>query len=80
LKFCGYYGTESEISAVIRRLDVDGDNKVSLTEFIDGMKPSSASGGQEGSSGGFSSSKYEEEKKYSGSPLRRMERSPARES
>ena len=25
MKFCGYYATDAEISAIVRRLDVDGD-------------------------------------------------------
>jgi Ca2+-binding EF-hand superfamily protein len=35
----GYYPTESEVVAIIRRLDIDADSKISYDEFIEAMKP-----------------------------------------
>lgn len=33
LKLNGHYGTESELIAIIRRLDIDADQKVGFSEF-----------------------------------------------
>ena len=33
LKINGYYATDSEVDAIIRRLDVDADSKITFEEF-----------------------------------------------
>ena len=38
LKINGYYATESEINAIIRRLDVDADSMITYDEFTECMK------------------------------------------
>lgn len=66
----GYYATEAEIVAIIRRLDVDADQKITYDEFIEAFRPQASVGDIHVSSLG--ASKYEEEKKFGGgSPLRR---------
>ena len=34
----GYYPTEDEVIAIVRRLDVDADCKISYEEFCEGIK------------------------------------------
>lgn len=83
LKLNGFYATEQEVVAIIRRLDVDADQKITYDEFIEAVRPVIVSGDEPsyGSSTGFSKSpsRFEEEKKTSfhhspsrptGSPLR----------
>ncbi len=38
LKANGYYPTEDEVIAIVRRLDVDADCKISYEEFCDAIK------------------------------------------
>ena len=38
MKVVGYYPTEDEVIAVVRRLDVDADCKISYEEFSEGIK------------------------------------------
>lgn len=82
MRLNGYYATESELIAIIRRLDIDADSKITFNEFIDSMRPqvvSDESSALYSSSIGKSPSRYEEEKR---SPLRSsgIEKSPYRES
>lgn len=42
LKNNGYYATEKELLAIIRRIDTDGDAKLSYSEFSDFMRSSEA--------------------------------------
>jgi hypothetical protein len=74
LRINGYYATESEVVAIIRRLDVDADQKVSYDEFAEGFRLSSSYVSDSHSSS-YAASKYEETKRSS-SPLR--EHSPSR--
>jgi len=64
LRLNGFYATDSEIVAIIRRLDVDADQRITYDEFIEALRP------QLPGLGGDSSSALEE----------RKERSPLRES
>ena len=71
----GYYSTESETIAIIRRLDLDADQKISYEEFSEGMKPQASFEDIGASSFSKSPRGYpEEEKKKSvyipNSPLR----------
>jgi hypothetical protein len=85
LRLNGFYATDNEIVAIIRRLDVDADQKITYDEWIEAVKPqpgsslSSSSAGLTSSS--FGASRFEEEKRTA-SPLRasQYERSPVRES
>jgi hypothetical protein len=68
--------------AIIRRLDVDADQKITYDEFIDAMRPQVVT--EEPAFSGTSSilkspSRFEEEKKSTYSPSRRVS-SPLRES
>ena len=87
LKLNGFYATEQEIVAIIRRLDIDADQKITYDEFIDAMRPVIVSGDEPTYSSSIhkSPSRFEEEKKqfqhsqtFQGSPSR--PRSPLRES
>lgn len=69
LRLNGFYATDSEIVAIIRRLDVDADQKITYDEFIEAFKPQSSSLG-ESSLSGFGVSRIEEERKNERSPLR----------
>jgi hypothetical protein len=56
--------------SIIRRLDVDADQKITYDEFIEAMRPAVVSGEEPSSSFGASSSikspsRFEEEKKTS---------------
>lgn len=69
-----YYATESELVAIIRRLDVDADQKITYDEFIEAFRPQSSVGDIKASS--FGASRYEEEKSIrGGSPLRQSQAS-----
>ena len=39
LRLNGYFATEGEIVAIIRRLDIDADQKITYTEFCEAMRP-----------------------------------------
>ena len=39
LKWWGYIPTNKELSAIIRRLDLNADSRLSLDEFVEGIKP-----------------------------------------
>lgn len=65
LRINGHYATESEVVAIIRRLDVDADQKITYDEFVESFKASSLG------SDSFVASKIEEVKRPS-SPLRDM--------
>jgi Ca2+-binding EF-hand superfamily protein len=67
LRLNGFYATESEIVAIVRRLDVDADQKVTYSEWADGVRPQ-LSGADLGTSS-LSASRREEEKRPV-SPLR----------
>jgi Ca2+-binding EF-hand superfamily protein len=67
LRLNGFYATESEIVAIVRRLDVDADQKVTYSEWADGVSPQ-LSGADLGTSS-LSASRREEEKRPV-SPLR----------
>ena len=66
LRLNGFYATDSEIVAIIRRLDVDADQKITYEEFIEAFKPQSIAE----SSSSLTGSRFEEEKKERSSPLR----------
>ena len=75
LRLNGFVATDGEVIAIIRRLDSDGDNKVTLDEFAEAMRtavpipsPIPAS---------TNSAAFEETKRAS-SPLRRTAASPLR--
>ena len=73
LRLNGFIATDSEVIAIIRRLDSDGDNKVTLDEFADAVRPAVPVP----SPVPVSSSAFEESKRAS-SPLRRTAASPLR--
>lgn len=39
LRLNGFVATESELIAIVRRLDTDGDNRVTLEEYSEAMRP-----------------------------------------
>jgi Ca2+-binding EF-hand superfamily protein len=39
LKKNGHYATESELIAIIRRLDVDADQRVTFDEWVEAIRP-----------------------------------------
>lgn len=73
LRLNGFVATESELIAMVRRLDSDGDNRVTLEEFAEGLRPSIPLP----SPLPVSTISYEESKRSS-SPLRRTATSPLR--
>jgi len=62
LKINGHYATESELTAIVRRLDIDADQKIRFDEFIEAFSSSQPAEYR-------SPSKYEELKERT-SPLR----------
>jgi hypothetical protein len=50
LKLNGHYATESEIVAIIRRLDIDADQKITYEEFAEALKATQVPSLDEGSS------------------------------
>lgn len=75
LRLNGFYATEAELTAIIRRLDVDADQKITYEEFIEAFRPQSSASENLGASSLSASigvgRLYEEEKKErGGSPLR----------
>ena len=75
LRLNGFVATDSEVIAIIRRLDSDGDNRVMLDEFTEALRP--AIPAPVPSYTATSSSAFEETKRPS-SPLRRTATSPLR--
>jgi hypothetical protein len=75
LRLNGFVATDAEIIAVIRRIDADGDNRVTLDEFADAVRPAIPSPLPVASA--TASSAFEESKRPS-SPLRRTATSPLR--
>jgi Ca2+-binding EF-hand superfamily protein len=75
LKKNGHYATESELIAIIRRLDVDADQRVTFDEWVEAIRPT-----QPGSSLGVSSNSLlappsaSASRMGGASPLRRSER------
>ena len=69
LRLNGFYATESEIVAIVRRLDIDADQKITYSEWADGVRPQLSSVDLGVSSSSLSASRVEEEKRQS-SPLR----------
>jgi EF-hand domain pair len=69
LRLNGFYATESELVAIVRRLDLDADQKITYSEFADAVRPQLSSVDLGASSTSFSASRHEEEKRPS-SPLR----------
>jgi Ca2+-binding EF-hand superfamily protein len=39
LRVNGFYATDNELVAIIRRLDVDADQKITYEEFIEAFRP-----------------------------------------
>lgn len=72
LRLNGFVATDAEIIAIIRRLDSDGDNKVTIDEFADATKPAIPVPSPLPVSSAF------EESKRASSPLRRTAASPLR--
>ena len=71
MRLNGFYATESEIVAIVRRLDIDADQKITYSEWADGVRPQLSSSELGVSSASLSVSRLEEEKeKKHGSPLR----------
>jgi hypothetical protein len=71
LRLNGFYATESEIVAIVRRLDIDADQKITYSEWADGVRPQLSSTDLGSSSASLSVSRLEEEKeKRHASPLR----------
>ncbi len=75
LRLNGFVATDSEVIAIIRRLDSDGDNRVMLDEFTEALRP--AIPAPVPSYTPAASSTFEETKRPS-SPLRRTATSPLR--
>jgi Ca2+-binding EF-hand superfamily protein len=73
LRLNGLIATDSEVIAIIRRLDTDGDNKVSLDEFAEAIRPAVVIPSPAPVS---SSTVNLEESKRLSSPLRRTATSP----
>jgi Ca2+-binding EF-hand superfamily protein len=69
LRLNGFYATESEIVAIVRRLDIDADQKITYSEWADALRPQLSSVDLGASSSSVSASRQEEEKRPS-SPLR----------
>jgi Ca2+-binding EF-hand superfamily protein len=44
LKECGYVASEEELVAIIRRVDLDGDDLISLWEFKELLPPEYSTG------------------------------------
>jgi Ca2+-binding EF-hand superfamily protein len=73
LRINGFVATDGEVIAIIRRLDSDGDNKVTLDEFIEGVRYAVSI-----SPAATLPISYEESKRPN-SPLRRSAASPLRQ-
>jgi len=69
LRLNGFYATESELVAVIRRLDVDADQIIKYEEFCEALRPQTSLLESSGFTTGLPASRYEEEKRHH-SPLR----------
>ncbi len=67
LRVNGYYATESELVTIIRRLDIDADQKITYDEFVEAVRPQIS---VIQSSYPRSPSKHDEEFKREASPLR----------
>jgi Ca2+-binding EF-hand superfamily protein len=39
LRKMGHHVVKKELVAILRRLDLDGDSKISFNEFVEGIKP-----------------------------------------
>lgn len=72
LRLNGFVATDSEVIAIIRRLDSDGDNKVTLDEFAEAVRPAVPVPSPVPATSSF------EETKRASSPLRRTAASPLR--
>ena len=71
MRLNGYYATESEQIAIIRRLDVDADQKITFEEFCEAFKPASFARTQEDNrSPQRNSGNDDDYNKSRGSPLR----------
>ena len=75
MRLNGFVATDAEVIAIIRRLDADGDNRVMLDEFADGLRPAISSPLPAPIS---TSAAFEESKARPSSPLRRTATSPLR--
>jgi Ca2+-binding EF-hand superfamily protein len=69
LRLNGFYATESEIVAIVRRLDIDADQKITYSEWAEAVRPQLSSIDLGASSSSHNASRQEEEKRPS-SPLR----------
>lgn len=76
LRLNGFYASDGEVISMIRRIDADGDNRVTFEEFNDAVRPSIPVTPAPIVS---SSSAIYEETKRSSSPLRRSAASPLRQ-
>jgi hypothetical protein len=74
LKINGFYATESELVAIVRRLDIDADSRITFEEFIESTRPAVVAGGDEPLTSSLSRSSpsrfHQEEEKSLRSPLR----------
>ena len=75
LRLNGFIATDGEVISIIRRIDSDGDNRVTLDEFLDALRPAIPLPSPMPSS---TLAAYEESKRAS-SPLRRTAASPLRQ-
>ena len=75
MRLNGFIATDAEVIAIIRRLDADGDNRVMLDEFAEGLRPAIPSPLPAPAT---ASSTFEESKGRPSSPLRRTATSPLR--
>ena len=76
LRLNGFYATDGEVISMIRRIDADGDDRVTFEEFNEAVRPSVPVSPAPLIS---SSSAVYEEAKRSSSPLRRTAASPLRQ-
>jgi len=74
LRLNGFVATDGEVIAMIRRIDSDGDNRITLDEFIEGVRTATPVVPSP-----IPSSTLYEESKRSSSPLRRSAASPLRQ-
>ena len=76
LKKNGHYATESELIAIIRRLDVDADQRVTFDEWVEAIRPTQPSSSLGASSNSLLAPPVASSSSRLGgaSPLRRSER------
>lgn len=76
LRLNGFIATDNEVISIIRRIDSDGDNQITLDEWSDSLRPAIPLPSPLGATA--SAVAFEESKRAS-SPLRRSAASPLRQ-